>query len=824
MADRPTARPPSAAQERERLPGPLRARLALTHAGLVGEALLAAFWPVLALLAFALALALFDVPTLVGGWPHVALLAAFGAALLAFLWLGARRFTWPPREQALHRIEAASGLPHRPLTAAYDRPAMGSRDRQAMQLFYLHRDRARRQLALLRSAPPRPVLAGADPRALLAGAGLLLVVGLAIGGGDLRDRLWHAVTPKLSASAGSLPPTLDAWLDPPDYTGAAPIYLSQAAPDQVVPVPAGSRLIAQVQGGGGEPSIALADVTTPFAEAAQGLWKVEIEVSAGDELVIAQGGQDIGRWQLQVIADLAPTANFPAEPGESERQALVVPYQAGDDYGLIDLKLEIRRIDDASLPPLTIDLAELNGSRKDIQGESYKDLTAHLWAGFVVELTLVATDETGQVGRSAAHRMVLPERIFTHPVARQLVELRRQLTVAPDQRLAIARALERLLAAPADYGNDTVVALGMASAAGRLVHDRGEASVAGAQELMWLTALRLEDGDVSLMARSLREIQERLREALENNASDEEIQALIDELEQAMQQYMQAMMEEMQKRLEQGQEFQMLPEGAIPMEMSDLSEMLNQMRELSQSGAREQAQQLLDQLQRMMENLQANPFAMMPSEQMQQALDQMREMQNLLRDQQELLDQSMREAQNQDNWNQPQTGSENPGEQSMQGQADAQEQLRRRLGELMRDLANQMGEIPENLGNAEQSMREATGELEEGDPSGAIGPQTEAIDQLQQGMQDLAQQFLEQFGPTQGVGQGRTGIRPGESTDPLGRRSGDGATDAVEQINIPEAGELTRARQILEELRRRQGEPDRPDLELDYIERLLEQF
>jgi uncharacterized protein (TIGR02302 family) len=490
---------------------------------------------------------------------------------------------------------------------------------------------------------------------------------------------------------------------------------------------------------------------------------------------------------------------------------------------LIDLKLEIRRTDDAGLPPLTIDLAELNGSRKAIGGESYKDLTAHLWAGFVVELTLVATDETGQVGRSAAERLVLPERIFTHPVARQLVELRRRLTLDPDERLPIVRVLEELLAVPEDYGNDSVVALGMASAAGRLLHSRDAEAVAGAQELLWLSALRLEDGDVSLMARSLREIEERLREALENNASDEEIQELIDELEQAMQQYMQALMEEMQKRLQEGQQFQPMPEG-VPLEMTDLSEMLEQMRQLSQSGAREEAQRLLDELQRMMENLQANPFAMMPNEQMQQALDQMREMEGLLRDQQNLLDQSMREAQRQQGWNQPQMNSESPGDQQMQGQAEAQEQLRRRLGELMRDLANQMGEIPENLGRAEQSMRDATGELQEGDAQGAVGPQTEAIDQLQQGMQDMAQQFLEQFGPTPGVGQGRTGVRPGESLDPLGRRSGDGATDAVEQIDIPEAGELTRARRILEELRRRRGEPERPVLERDYIDRLLEQF
>jgi Flp pilus assembly CpaE family ATPase len=36
--------------------------------------------------------------------------------------------------------------------------------------------------------------------------------------------------------------------------------------------------------------------------------------------------------------------------------------------------------------------------------------------------------------------------------------------------------------------------------------------------------------------------------------------------------------------------------------------------------------------------------------------------------------------------------------------------------------------------------------------------------------------------------------------------------------------ELRKAREILDELRRRAGEPARPPLERDYIERLLPQF
>jgi Domain of unknown function (DUF4175) len=43
-------------------------------------------------------------------------------------------------------------------------------------------------------------------------------------------------------------------------------------------------------------------------------------------------------------------------------------------------------------------------------------------------------------------------------------------------------------------------------------------------------------------------------------------------------------------------------------------------------------------------------------------------------------------------------------------------------------------------------------------------------------------------------------------------------------VKVPEEADVQRARQILEELRKRLGERQRPPAELDYIERLIERF
>ena len=85
-----------------------------------------------------------------------------------------------------------------------------------------------------------------------------------------------------------------------------------------------------------------------------------------------------------------------------------------------------------------------------------------------------------------------------------------------------------------------------------------------------------------------------------------------------------------------------------------------------------------------------------------------------------------------------------------------------------------------------------------------------------------------------GMGPGQPGRlgRPGrlgppraqQETDPLGRplRGRDYGDDST--VKVPGEIDVQRARRILEELRRRFGENFRPQLELDYIERLLKDY
>jgi vacuolar-type H+-ATPase subunit E/Vma4 len=75
------------------------------------------------------------------------------------------------------------------------------------------------------------------------------------------------------------------------------------------------------------------------------------------------------------------------------------------------------------------------------------------------------------------------------------------------------------------------------SVRGRLENARSDEDLREAIDYMWGVALQLEDGNLSLAERRLRDAQNALAEALENGATDEEIAQLMDELREAMQEF-----------------------------------------------------------------------------------------------------------------------------------------------------------------------------------------------------------------------------------------------------------------------------------------------
>jgi uncharacterized protein (TIGR02302 family) len=801
-------------------------RLTFARAALWWERIWPACWPAIGVVGVFLVVALFDLlPELPSRW-HAAILLLFGAALIIAVGHAIGGFAVPGLGAARRRIELKSGLLHRPLHALADRPGTPL-DPAAAVLWEAHRRRMLAAARRLRIGLPLAGLAARDPLGLRAVLAILLVLGAVDAGGDWRDRLLRAVTPALGNGTPAVVASLDIWVTPPEYTGLPPQFLRSGALERIR-IPTGSVVLAQVHGGDGLPQLAIDGRERDFTAIDNENFQVSQKLTHGTRLEVRQAGAALGSWPIEIIPDRPPKIAFAEPPAPTAQGALRIAYEASDDYGVEDVKAVITR-PGAGKPgeKIVLDLALPGLHLKRAKAASYVDLTPHPWAGLPVELRLLATDAAGQHGQSAPVRLTLPQRIFRNPVARAIVEERKELVKDPSSRLAVAEILGDLRGETHRYGDDAAAFLDLRVAEESLRLGGRAASLAQVEQLLWDTALRIENGNAPLALQELRRLEQQLQNALANKAPDREIDRLMSELQQALDRYLQALAQNLARRPPQGEPI----DRSRIVTSRDLQRMLEQARQLARAGAREQAQALLSQLQNMLENLR-----MLGPGQMRQgageAQQMMRGMRDMMQRQQQLLDRSFR-AEQQDEpdgmglGRQP-DGMQPRGGDQLGGAAGEQDALRHTLGEMMRRLGEGTGEIPDPLGRAERAMRDATEALRAGQPGAAIGPQTDALDQLQRAAKEMARQLQRQTGGAWG-GRGEHGETSDEPVgqdrrDPLGRPlPTNGAYDEGD-VKIPDWNSLEQSRKILDELRRRAGESYRPTLELDYINRLLQQF
>ncbi|WP_281684028.1 TIGR02302 family protein [Thalassobaculum salexigens] len=912
--DRSTSQDRSRSGKQDDTSRPLALKLALSKAVLGWERLWPSLWPPIVIAATFIALALIGVPHWLGdltyGWGHLALLLILGAAFLWSLRRGAVRWQPATHGDAVRRLERDSGLTHRPLSSLADRPA-DEANYMGLAIWRAHLKREAARLRGLKVTPPEPAMAKLDRFGLRAGLALALVLGLAIAAGNPGQRIALAFQPDLRSPYASAPPTLDVWINPPAYTGRVPMLLARAAdkpadgaeaasPDSASPaepsvperlaVPVGSVLLAKVNGGDGTPELAVTDgdgdgareTVLPFETVGTRAHQIEKPIEAGTALTIRQDGDRLAGWTITVVPDLKPTVTMAEPPAATERAALMIHFAASDDYGLASVEARIDRLSStaevASDEPIILPLSLPGAAPEAVDAKDYHDLTPHPWAGQPVRITLVARDAIGQEGISEPLNIILPERQFTHPVAQAIIEQRKRLTTEPGAKDDIAQVLMSIAVRPHHYYEDIVTFLALRTAAGRLVlNDEGPEMIEAVQKLLWDTALRVEDGELSLAERELREIERKIMDLLAEDSVDQaELDKLLDEMRQAIDKMLQAMAEQMQEMMRNGEQNAEQMQEVDPnriIERQDLMDMLERARQMAQAGAKDAAREMLSQLREMMENLRAGRPQMMSPEQL-AAREMMRQLQDLAEQQQRLMDETFKNHQQgeeqfgnrgqqnlgQQNLGQqpgqqgqrPGQGQQGQGQQGQRGQgqpgqgqpgrdgspqgmtseqlAQMQEQLRRQLGEFMRKLGEGMGQIPQPFGQAERSMKGAGDALGQNQPGEAVGPQGDAIEALQDGAQALSEAMQQQqqagggAAPTPGA-QGRA--QDGQIRDPLNNDREDSqgyATDSTTRHGLPAESDLLRSRRIFDELRKRSGERDRPAQELDYIDRLLKRF
>lgn len=800
------------ARNRNRAPGPravLFARTALLIERLAPIIVVAGAPIALILLA-----SLFDAWIQTPQWAHAAALVAACGLSASLAYRMRRRDLWPNRREGLARLEMDGGVRHDALQALEDTPAAGGGP-----LWEAHLAEMRASATAARLAAPRMTANSVDPFGARYAMLALLAIGWIDAGGEAGQRLIAGLIPSnpRAGAAGFA----DLWIEPPAYTGKAPIYLLRANDSlpgvrEVIEAPEGSIVRAQVNA---RARFRLAiksptETALGLREGGEKSSRASLTLTDSGLLSLRAGGRE-GRWPINVIDDHAPTVEFLESPKGDSDGRLVIAARIEDDYGAVTAALRLRLDPEQERPldaPVFGEDARTESRLVDIEGvagmtgarEMIVDLQADPWAGLKVIATLIVTDAAGQIGETQPAAIDLPTKAFFNPLARAVIEQRQTLAVAPGEWRRAEWAFNGLTLGPEYFFEKPTDYLLLRTAMWRVNKEAG-GDYRQAVEEFWPLALQLEDEALELARRRLEAAKEALKDALENGASDSEIERLTEEMRSALQQYLQAL-------AQSGQ--QMADDGPLPDEVvnqADLDSMLDSIRDLAKSGAEDAARQALSDLESLLNNLRLSGRGTGRSEGRSGGEAQggpAGAAGDIIGRQRELADKSFERGQTRGAL----------GDDLGHEQAD----IAGDLSDLMKSLegGGEDGDpdraAKRSLDQALTEMRRSEEALKGEDFDAANDAMERAIASLRDGAEKLAHAQGAKARERVGQGEGSQPMR-----DPLGRPIGDAYGQGVK---VPEKSDAQKARELLEELRRRLSDGERTEDEIRYLERLLERF
>ena len=514
----------------------------------------------------------------------------------------------------------------------------------------------------------------------------------------------------------------------------------------------------------------------------------------------------------------------------------------------------------------------ITGSRATFTETLAEDASKHPFANLPVGMTLDVTDARGQTGTSETKLLTLPGRRFFDPLASAVIEMRRDLLWNRSNGGRVAQILRALTFEPEGFIKNERAFLMLRVAMRRLDAGLSQGMLSPSirdemAEALWEIAVLIEDGGLADALARMQQAQERLSEAIRNGASQSEIQKLMDELREATDDYIRQLAQNMENQGDGTDERdQQAQNQGQEITGDQIQQMMDEIQRLMEEGRMAEAQELLDQLSRMMENLQVTQGQGQGEGQQGPGGQAMRNLQDTLRGQQGLSDDSFRDLQEQfgqgsegqqdgqsgqmpgvgENGQgqgnggqdgQGQQGQNRPGQQG-DGQGQPQGSLAERQQALREELRRQQqGQLPGQgteqgdaarraLDEAGRAMDEAERALREGDLSGALDDQASAIENLREGLRSMGEALAQQNQQNQ---PGQQGEAFGQASremprDPLGRSTGTNGRIGTDENLLQGDDVYRRARDLLDEIRRRSSDQGRPKVELDYLRRLLDQF
>lgn len=734
--------------------------------------------------------------------------AVFWLGFIIFLVIGIRHFRKPTLKEIQARLERDSRVTHRPLRSQKDEPASAMSVR-ASDLWLGERSRKTRLLSLLQWVQPRFSWTQRDPYALRVGLALLLVIGLVMSGPSAGGKLTAGLFPFAATFEAGENDALKIVITPPSYT-RLPSLVLKGRPKDPVPVPQNSTVKVLMKSWIGHLSLKMGDSSTALIQ------EGDTDIFTADHKVPETESIRLVQWGIfpRITIPVAYKKDEPPKLSLREPVKIIsggqlrLPLTVEDDYGIKLIRVRAILSPTVKSRPLGKAVSEdqsiiANSDGKPLDVNPTFDLTGHPWAGFPVTLLIEAEDHAGQVAEIEPIEMNLPERVFRNQVSGQIIGVRKNL-IRQGELAAIptAIALEEILMRPGRYKWDVVATLALRSSASRITYQPDRESAETIVPVLWETALRLEDGNLTTSQKDLRKALDNLQKALQEKKSPDEIARLMQEFRDALTNHLMAMQKELQKKAEAGEMMPYDPNMMVQsLDPSMLQDFLSQLENEMMNGDADAAMKKLENLQKLTDMLNPSLAQPMPEE-IKKQMQAMKDLQKIIDSQQALLDKTRS----------LQSGAQTSGEKQQQDG----------IKSTLEGMKSKASNAPPALNEAGESMGQSSGELEKNQPGGSVPHQQAALDKLREGRSQMQQALQQKLQNMMGLSLG--GAQP-MSNDPLGRGMPNNGRNMFDDgVKIPTASERKKADEILKVLRERSGDMSRPLSEREYYQRLLRQW
>ena len=811
--------------------------------------------------------------------------------ILSIIYRSFRGTKWPKLRETDRQIELANDYHDQPLALLQDNLVNPDAARNA--LFESFKDKLVRRLTKMRLSSPFFMSAHKDPYGLRAVIIICFIITASFYGvNETTARLKHIFIPSFAYVAdqdGQVTSLARVEIQPPRYTGRnIRLIQGRGILPEKLQIAEESTIKITIKKGWFAPKLYIDGQETPLSIAqdddldnAKSFYTYSYNVGQADKDDTAHSLAIktffIPRFNLEyvLIDDLRPRLTIAPDFTVQNNGTLKFMASFDDDYGTsaLDIFMDLP-VDFQDEPPLGQPYSEERsflyeaGSHKDIP--VFVNLTRHTYAGYDAQITFNLRDAAGQLSDTVSIPLNLPERNFTEDIAKRIYALRKFII---HEKLAypthIYSSLSTFATDPAVMGQDILAKLALTVARERILREQSTATLDFLVDILWRTALRLDKGEFMQSQQDLQDAINALNKVLNDpNASQDERLKAMQNLQNALANYFYEAQKEALRRM-QDEDMTFMPQMSVPSpNNSALMDFLNQLEDSALNDP-DKAKEMLNALEKALNNLNNNMQAELPQD-VQQMMQVMQDMDKIIQQQSDLLDKSrlqqdyeshmrmieqrqsrgndagegtaeddeesfsnleqlfqsldMPNPEIHDNKGQPNPhNGETPPPTNMKPAMDVimESGTQRNIQDQLQKMTDNMPMVPDELKEADKHMGNSATYLQHERLEKSIVEQEKILDSLNQKRDQMQQAFeerLKQFAKDNNIR---------FSFDPLGRANGDnglGRSLRSEEYDLPEKGRARYIDEILNELRSKAGDLERPKLEREYYKRLLNQW